>query len=520
MNNNDSNKTIEENELRVAIELLWEDIKASTDIIKNLKDENYSLSSNLNKFEELLKEKSSSENEILDELLKVENINKELTSKIENLESQLSLNEEITIEKSDLEAENLKQKEEIRKQNEKIRNLEEESLNYSYLQKEIARKNIDLNTKQDKIEDLNEEKANLQSKIYYYSDLEEKYKNTNNELIELRSENEKLLQNLSEITNNCVELEQTLKNKINEYQKELDLQNESLKNYSDRLYQNNREKTDLIKKIDQSKLNYENINTTLKKALEENERLESLLNEFDVYKKMLDVKEKELRTLKVELEKNDNAGATKESKISSLEYRINDMIEKEKELKLIIENKEKQVLEALELKNYNKQQLTKAEKILSELSTQVSLKSKQLNDLKDIETEKIKLEEEINEIKTKLKKLSSDHQMSENKIEELEKEKVSLTNQIFILENMESNENQRDKEIITQRLNMRDDSIKKLNNDKEELEKIIKTRYEQITILEKQLNERDEKFNIMKEKQMVLADKLSSVLGKIHLLKN
>jgi len=520
MNEIDNQQDLVNGNLRNAIESLWVQINSSVQQINDLKEDNAFLRANNREIEQKLSQNTKAENELLEEILKLEENNNILTDNLDKKDLEISNIKSELQNKNELETDSNKQKEELRKQKEKIISLEEESFNYSHLQKEIARKNIDLNTKQVQIEDLNEAIANLKSKVYSFEDLEHKNSDQSSLIADIKSENVKLLQNLSEITTERFENETLLKDKISKCETTIEQQSNSLKNYSDKLYENNRDKANLLKKIEQSKINYENINTSLNKSLEENSHLESKLKEFDVYKKMLEVKEKDMQQLRFDLEKSNSVKIALETKLNQMEFKINDLINKETDLNLIIEKKEKQVLESLSLKDYNKQQLSKAEKILAELSSQVSEKSKKLYEYQNIEKVKNDLELDLTEQKSKNKRLELEYDLLVNTNDEKDKEITSLKNELFLKSNVNDEYPKKDLELFNQRLNMRDESIKKLSHDKEELENIIKTRYEQIQILEEQINKKEATNKDLKGKQTDLAHRLTKVLSKIHILNN
>ena len=197
------------------------------------------------------------------------------------------------------------------------------------------------------------------------SNLKEQLESNEQHKIKLEEENKSLLYKLV-----------LLEEEANEHKFTIEELNLKLVSLSD-------EKFEFNKKCEQLKRNYELLNLRNESLYKENEELKAQNNELDVYKKLSEMKETELRELSLEIGKlKVDLDETKRS--SELIKSEKDKIEHQVNLKVI--NDEFNIKEATEEREYYKDKLKTAEVILAEINRQMVEKEKIIEELKNNKT--------------------------------------------------------------------------------------------------------------------------------------
>ncbi len=258
------------------------------------------------------------------------------------------------------------------KQSQRITELESVERDIEFTKQEITRKNKDLNSKIVELDKCKEEIASKENLIFKLqtsnnndSNLKEQLESNEQHKIKLEEENKSLLYKLV-----------LLEEEANEHKFTIEELNLKLVSLSD-------EKFEFNKKCEQLKRNYELLNLRNESLDKENEELKAQNNELDVYKKLSEMKETELRELSLEIGKlKVDLDETKRS--SELIKSEKDKIEHQVNLKVI--NDEFNIKEATEEREYYKDKLKTAEVILAEINRQMVEKEKIIEELKNNKT--------------------------------------------------------------------------------------------------------------------------------------
>lgn len=258
------------------------------------------------------------------------------------------------------------------KQSQRITELESVERDIEFTKQEITRKNKDLNSKIVELDKCKEEIASKENLIFKLqtsnnndSNLKEQLESNEQHKIKLEEENKSLLYKLV-----------LLEEEANEHKFTIEELNLKLVSLSD-------EKFEFNKKCEQLKRNYELLNLRNESLYKENEELKAQNNELDVYKKLSEMKETELRELSLEIGKlKVDLDETKRS--SELIKSEKDKIEHQVNLKVI--NDEFNIKEATEEREYYKDKLKTAEVILAEINRQMVEKEKIIEELKNNKT--------------------------------------------------------------------------------------------------------------------------------------
>ena len=278
-------------------------------------------------------------------ILKIEEDNKILQSKIKDLEGAKL------------------------KQSQRITELESIERDIEFTKQEITRKNKDLHSKIVELDKCKEEIASKENLIYKLQtsnnndlDIKAQLENKEQEKVKLEEENKSLLFKLVSFEEEANENKFTIE--------ELNLKLVSLSD----------EKFEFNKKCDQLKRNYELLNIRNENLEKENEGLKSQNNELDVYRKLSEMKETELRDLsleigklKVDLDESNRSFAIIKSEKEKIEQQV-----RTNEI-----NDGFNIKETIEEREYYKDKLKTAEVILAEINRQMVEKEKIIEELKN-----------------------------------------------------------------------------------------------------------------------------------------
>ena len=372
----------------------------------------------------------------------------------------------------------------------KLKNIEKEN---NELSKSIEEKDKLINDNESKIKTLkksNEEKSQI-------IQIKEKY------IIN----NDKTIQNLK---NNLYKFEKNLsisENILKEKEKNIDEKNNLIKDKDNSIILLQKKIEGLNEAINKDQINlknYQNEINLLKDKLNKNDNQNNLNNnelikQKKIYDEMKNEFEKEIKILKLDLDKKNN-----EIEKNKLKYENDkkEFIEAKINLELKIKQKEDIISQDKKIK---KNYLSENEK----LKTEITQKKEDLI-IKEEELKKLKKELEQKEV---LKNIDINTSINKSINEELKDKENEIQKQREIILNLEKHIKENEKEYHNAKLSLRIMTDAKENRDRQidELNEDIESFKEKIEILEKEKNEKEEKIKIFEEEKNKINNELNDL---------
>jgi len=386
------------------------------------------------------------------------------------------------------------------------------SQNFGHAQKELARKNHELNSRAEQILKLKEEIANLESKVL---DLENKHRTLmqkdsiidelNSQIVTLKKEIE-LLKNQNDESTGVIEV---LKTDLIEQEEDFSLKlgeisekyNDMEKQYNDLM--NNytlleSEKEKIVLSIE----NLEKINSELEtKNLEYSEVSEKYFNKIekmqDEKDRIISALEEQIKLLEIERNDNENQIRTNLETISKIEYKLNRLIPDHEHLK-------DNLIECQECLDRNQKALEKSknlEKDIEVVRNELIIKENIIKGLKNsidsLQSYKIK----CSEYEKKVTKLN-------NSFEDKDSEIWNLNNELETLKNKSDRDKNKLKEMAFR--------IEKLYQKINDKDKDIKSNYNTISDLKTKVIEHEQRKKDFQQMKSLFLDKINTHLPKIE----
>ncbi len=496
-------------DVKTAVADLWSLVRQTVDKIDKLQSENISLAIECRKLEDTIAGSQDVSSQVSAETMHLKNELDEIERKnAENLRLIESLENELSDYKEKYEA-ILQEKEIIDAAGDELVELR---INREFAQKEIARKNHELHSKDDEIDNLKEKIASLESQLL------------NVHKTELKEAETKLLeeQYRKEIENLIIEntdLEKRYQADVSGYKKKIDSMQLEL-NHKDELVANLESE---IKDIQsEASANKEN---NISELTQQIQRLNALkaVNETTI---------KQLSSKAVEFEKQNNI-IGQENRI--YQNKINELEHSSEKLREKLASIEAEILSVRNQALLNKQlageKAHQAEKVLNEIKSkdeEILLLKEKLNDKSEIILQNESLYGKIEKLESELIKSKNEILLKENLAKELkmrlvEKSRlIALQSEAIIQkdDNLKRLRHEADSASpeskssaeLSERLHQLSKSKAEIETElnelkvmKDELESLVKKRYRQINILEEQLNKIVENNKNDKLKRLELA---------------
>lgn len=464
--------------------------------------------------ENILKEKE----EKISQFLNTENELLDIKSKYNDLENQYMianekanvvnlLNEEIDL----LKQKNAEISNEKNKLIEKVKNQIELEKNLTLVSKELSHKNLLLNDRAVEIEKLKGHIAELDNSVYKYKNIESELENQikQNQLIYIEFEEYKTTHN-SEYSN-IADINTYLKKQIAEFE-------EKSKEFDDKINLKNDEMNLINSKIIEYQNTINDLNNEISKINQIIDEKNNKIFELDNYKKNIQddnynnelaIKEIEIRALIAKVEELENTSKNKQEDLglfnnleieydslkneyNSLKIRFDELVnsnENNDEKLQNIQNEYKNSSEKLNLEivelNIEINNLRNENDSKSNLINENNNKINELKQIiKNISEETIKKDTIISDLKLDLE---NDAKYDIETIEKLNYEKDILKNEIS-MKNDHNNDLEEKIRDLTEQNTRLDFDFKNSNIKIQDLENLLKTRYEQIDFLENQIN--------------------------------
>ncbi len=437
----------------------------------------------------------------------------ELNAKLAEMESNLSqVTQKNTLLKEkasflpkltdELEAERLaNRKNELAliEMNNKIKELTSLNASFSIVQKELAHKNFVIKEKSEKIEQLKEQLEINKSKVINLKNIEserndfaEKFGKLEEEYRLLRNRQSEDLQMLT------VEIEDK-NNNISELGSKL----QEAENLIDHLRNSSNNKDVLLKKLGDNTSASESKLSSLQSIIE--------TNIADINK--LKSKNAELARMLSVLKEQQQLNLMKDRHNSELVQKI-----EETEAAMVLLQKERD-----RLKKLNQGMSDDLERTRTSLNEKLDLideLTKEAENLRDeLESSQIsdEIEQSISENEANIEENDAKIEEYEAKVEELKSVISKMSEQIIHSNTIEKRFIELNEKLnkITNELTVKDISLTQSREKVDELEKLLKKRYEQITILESELNEIYDKANSNKAKFAGLTNKIDNYIIQI-----
>lgn len=430
-----------------------------------------------------LKEQIAELEEQLNESVHNSNMLKEKASHVPKLTQELEI-ERFTNRKNELT---------IIELNDKIKELTTLNSSFSIVQKELAHKNFVIKEKSEKIEELKELLEINKSKVINLKNIETEKDDFYSKYTKLEEEYNLLKHRQSEdleILNGEIEEKNNIINELNDKLQ----QTESL---LDQLRNTSNAKEQLIKKLG------DNLAASESKLLSLQSVIETNIAELNKLKS----KNSEMARLLSGLKEQQQMNEIKDNQISEISHKL-----EETEAGISLLQKERDRLKKLNQAMSDELDLTKATlnnklALIENLNQEIALLG---SDLESALTMKSIDEQSNIENKAKIAEY-------ETKIEELKTVISKISEQIIHTNALEKRVKELDDKInkLSNELTVKDVNLAQSREKNEDLEELLKKRYEQIKILELELNGLYEKTNRNKSKFADLSGKIDNYIMQI-----
>jgi chromosome segregation ATPase len=383
--------------------------------------------------------------------------------------------------------------------NNKIKELTSLNASFSIVQKELAHKNFVIKEKSEKIEQLKEQLEINKSKVINLKNIESERNDYAEKLGKLEEEYRLLRNRQSEdLQMLTVEIEDK-NNNIRELGSKL----QEAENLIDQLRNSGNNKDVLLKKLGDNTSVSESKLSSLQSIIE--------TNIADINK--LKSKNAELARMLSVLKEQQQLNLMKDRHNAELVQKI-----EETEAAMVLLQKERDRLKKLNQGMGDDLERTRAslnEKldVIDELTKEAEALRGQLQSQADSD----EIEQSISENEAKIEENDAKIEEYESKIEELKSVISKMSEQIIHSNTIEKRFSELNEKLnkATNELTVKDISLTQSREQVDELEKLLKKRYEQITILESELNEIYDKANSNKAKFAGLTNKIDNYIMQI-----